>query len=64
MAHFKAHEVMELQEHIRSEAATAQTCRKFAEMATDPDLKQFCQQEARTAETNLQKLMSLFHHTH
>jgi hypothetical protein len=59
MPHFSQHEFWDLQEHIRGEAATAQTCRQFAQMATDSDLKALCQEEAQSAEQNVQRLMSL-----
>jgi hypothetical protein len=59
MPRFTQHELLDLQEHIRGESATSQVCRQFSQMATDPDLKSFCEEEARTAEANVQKLMSL-----
>lgn len=59
MSRFSQHELLDLQEHIRMEAATCQTARQFAQMATDPDIRSFCDQEASAAEQNVQRLMSL-----
>lgn len=59
MPKFSQHELLDLQEHIRGESATSQVCRQFAQMATDPDLKSFCEGEASIAEANVRKLMSL-----
>ncbi|MFZ5826998.1 MAG: hypothetical protein ACOY94_22110 [Bacillota bacterium] len=59
MPRLAQHELLDLQEHIRGEAATAQCCRQFAQMATDPDLRSFCEEESRSAEANVRKLMSL-----
>lgn len=59
MSRYVEHEVLDVQEHIRGEAATAQVCRQFAQIALDPDLRAFCEQEARISATNAQKLMSL-----
>lgn len=59
MTHFSQHELLDLQEHIRTEAATSQTARQFAQMVTDTDLRSFCEVEARAAEQNVQRLMSL-----
>lgn len=58
MSPFSQHEILHLQEHIRGEAATAQSCRQFARNATDPDLKAFCEEHVRTAEHNVQRLMA------
>lgn len=60
MPRFTQHEILDLQEHIRGAAATAQACRQFAQMATDPDLRAFCDEESRTAQATVQRLMSLF----
>lgn len=59
MPRFTQHELLELQEHIRGEAATAHAARQFANAAGDNDLRAFCDNEARAAETNANRLMSL-----
>lgn len=59
MPRFTQHELLDLQEHIRGEAATAQTCQQLAQIAADPDLKRFCQTEAQSAAANVQRLMNL-----
>lgn len=56
---FTQHEFLDLQEHIRGESATSQMCRQMAQMAADPDLKAFCEEEARIAGENARKLMSI-----
>ncbi|HEY3364511.1 MAG TPA: hypothetical protein VGK74_05620 [Symbiobacteriaceae bacterium] len=58
MTPFSQREFLDLQEHIRGEAATVQTCRQFARVASDPDLKAFCEETARTAEANVNRLMT------
>lgn len=64
MSHYHQHELLELQEHIRCESASAQICRSLGQMAQDQELRTFCEQKARTCETNAQRLMALFNHTH
>jgi hypothetical protein len=60
MPKYTQHELLCLQEHIRGEAASSQSCRQFAQVTTDPDLRAFCEQEAQTSEQNVQRLMALF----
>lgn len=59
MAGYTQHEVWDVQEHIRSEAASAQVYSQFAQVCTDADLRQFCQDQARIAVQNTQRLLSL-----
>lgn len=59
MPTFFQHEILDLQEHIRVEAATAQACQQFAQVCQDQDLRSFCEQEARTAAASAQRLLSL-----
>ncbi|HWI60456.1 MAG TPA: hypothetical protein VNT75_01315 [Symbiobacteriaceae bacterium] len=60
MPRFSQHELLDLQEHIRSEAAFAENCRQFALTVTDPDLQAFCAEEARVADQNASRLMAHF----
>jgi len=59
MPTYTEHEFLHLQEHIRGTAASAQACRQFALLTTDPDLKAFCKEEANICQSNAQKLMSM-----
>lgn len=58
MSHrLKAHEFLHIQEHIRSEAAVAQTAPSMAQQCQDPELRSFVEQQGRLAQENLNKLM-------
>lgn len=59
MAQYTQHELLALQEHIRGEAATAHTCRQFAQLTSDPDIRTFCEQKAQSCEQNVQGLLAL-----
>lgn len=53
----KAHEFLHIQEHIRSEAAVAQTAASMARQCQDTELRSFVEQQGRLAQENVQKLM-------
>ncbi len=59
MPNYTEHEFLELQEHIRIAAATAQTCRQFSQTVTDSDLRSICENEAQIAQRKATKLMSM-----
>lgn len=52
------HELLDLQEHIRVEAATAHQMRRISEQVKDPDLRRLVEMEEQAARRNVQKLMS------
>ena len=60
MPRFTQHELLDLQEQIRIEAAIADSCRQFALTVSDPALQNFCADEARVAEQNASRLMAHF----
>jgi len=58
MSHkLKAHEFLHIQEHVRSEAAVAQTAQSMAQQCRDPELRSFVEQQGRLAQENVQRLM-------
>lgn len=59
MSHkLKAHEFLHIQEHIRSEAAVAQSAVSMAQQCQDPELRSFVEQQGQLAQENVNKLMS------
>lgn len=59
MSHkLKAHEFLHIQEHVRAEAAVAQSAQTMAQQCQDPELRTFVEKQARYAQDNVQKLMS------
>lgn len=63
MHHLSEHEALEVQEHIRTEAASMHMCSALAQQCQDRELRQFIQQEARIAQQNVQKLLSILQGT-
>lgn len=53
----KAHECIHIQEHIRSEAAVAQTAPSMAQQCQDQELRQLVEQAGRLAQDNVDRLM-------
>lgn len=56
MTNLKAHEFLHLQEHIRTETAAAIGYRQMVDQCQDPELKQFVETQAQTAEALVQQL--------
>lgn len=54
----KAHEFLHIQEHVRSEAATAHKLQALAQQCRDPRLRGFVEEQGRLAQQNVEKLMS------
>lgn len=58
MSHkLKAHEFLHIQEHIRSEAAVAQTSKSMAQQCQDTELRSFVEQTGQLAQDNVHRLM-------
>lgn len=59
----KAHEVLHLQERIRTEAALAAAYRATAGRCRDDELRRFVENEARICHQNIERLMGFLTRT-
>lgn len=56
MSELKAHEFLHVQEHIRTEVASASGYRQMASQCQDPELKRFVETQAQICEGLVQQL--------
>lgn len=57
MPKLAAHEFLHLQEHIRTEVATANSLRQMVSQCQDPELKHFVESQAQASEALSQQLI-------
>lgn len=57
MTQLKAHEMLDIQEHIRSSGASAHALRSMAQRVQDPEVRRICEAEEQSASSTVQRLM-------